>query len=540
MQLKKYQFIKSVFFSCLVMVAGNAFAQKEYNIKTYGAKGDGKTNNAAAIQSAINAAAKAGRGKVVVPSGSFVTGPIRLKSGVTLHVQKGALLSGSTKRLDYGEEAAVALISAQGATNISITGDGTIDGRGREVVEDLIRQLKARKMHDTQWPAKGPREENRPQIITFAGCSNVTVKGVTIKNSAAWVQTYLRCYNVHIDSINVESIAYWNNDGIDIVNSKNVSITNCTINAADDAICLKSEGKVLDSCVNVYVANCRLRSSASAFKIGTGSKGGFRNIVVRNLEVYDTYRSAVALEAVDGGFLENVDVKGIRATNTGNALFIRLGHRNKDETYSRVKNISIADMYVEVPAGKPDKGYPMEGPGLKYPPGFVPSKEKLQSVSPWNHSSRDSTAIPYPHNVFPSSIAGLPNHPVENVSLENIEIVYAGGASKNVNYFSLDSLHLITEAESSYPEFSMFGELPAWGLYVRHVKDLELNNVKIRYTKEDFRTPMIFDDVEGLVLRNIIIPMAKEAPAILLHNVRAWRQDTLTTPFEDNEEIRVQ
>jgi pectate lyase len=533
--------IKKLLFVLLFLAGANtAFSQQTFLITSYGAKADGKTNNAKAIQSAIDAAAKTGAGKVVVPAGTFVTGPLRLQSGVELHLQKGAVLMGSTVRKDYGTGKAVALLSAENATNISLTGAGTIDGRGSLVVENLIELLKAGTMHDKQWPLKAPAEENRPQIITFTACNNVTVIGITLKNSAAWVQTYLRCNNVIINSVTVESVSYWNNDGIDIVNSKNVSITACTINAADDAICLKSEGSIKDSCVNVYVANCKLRSSASAFKMGTGSKGGFRNIRVDGLQVHDTYRSAIALEAVDGGFLENVEIKNVRAMNTGNAILVRLGHRNKDSVYSTVKNIFIANVYVEVPAGKPDKGYPMEGPGLKYPPGFKPAKGVMQSLSPWNHSSRDSGAIPYPHNVFPSSITGLPGHPVENIRLENIEIVYEGGAKKERAFFPADSLTKITEAEASYPEFSMFGELPVWGLYLRHAKDVSMKNITLRYKTDDFRMALIADDVNGLKMEELFIPSYKELPVMILNNVKRYSTNGLRLPVEASKAIKIQ
>lgn len=126
----------------------------------------------------------------------------------------------------------------------SITGSGTIDGRGGEVVNDLLRLLKEGVLRDGQWPVKMPGEANRPHVLLFEECSRVTVKGVTIKNGAGWVQNYTRCNGVSIDSMTVESLSYWNNDGIDVVNSKNVSITHCTINSADDAICLKPEGSV--------------------------------------------------------------------------------------------------------------------------------------------------------------------------------------------------------------------------------------------------------------------------------------------------------
>lgn len=521
--------------------ATNILAQPVYDITNYGAKGDSISDNTLVVQKAIDAAARRGGGKVIVPKGKFVIAPIKLKSGVELLLTKDAVLLGSTKRLDYGAGHAQALISAKGASNIAITGEGVIDGRGAELVQDLIKQLEAGTLQDPDWKVKRPTEHNRPKLVLFEGCTNVVVKGITIQNGSGWIQDYLRCNNVLIDSITVNSTTYWNNDGIDITNSKNVSITNCYVNASDDAVCLKSEGDVLDSCVNVYIANCRLRSSANAVKLGTGSRGGFRNVKVEHIQVWDTYRSAIALEAVDGGFLENVEVRNIHALNTGNALFIRLGHRNKDEKVSRVKNIDISDMYVEVPAGKPDEGYPMEGPLLRYPPGVQPApKGMAQSVSPWGHTRKDSTAIVYQHNVFPASITGLPGHYVENVRMQNIEIVYEGGADKSKALFPWQALDKITEATSSYPEFSMFGELPAWGLYVRHAKDITLKNVTLRYKKADFRVPVIFDDVQKLKLEKLSIPQTVELPALLLNDVKDYELKELSLPDANDQSIIVQ
>ncbi len=504
----------------MVVFASVSSAQQTYNIVKFGAVADGKTNNADAIQKAINLAGKAGGGKVIIPTGKFVTGTIKLISHVELYLKKGAFLLGSVNRLDYGNASAEALISAKNQTHISIIGKGTIDGRGMEVVKNLIPQLQNGTLVDKQFRTKAPEERNRPKIFTFIGCTNVKVKGVTIKNSAAWVQEYRLCDTVLIDRVRVLSNEYWNNDGIDINNSKNVTITNCYINVSDDAICIKSEGEVMGTCENIYIANCTLRSSANAFKIGTGSKGGFKNIKVRNLKIFDTYRSAIAIETVDGAALENIDIDGVKARNTGSAILIRLGHRNTDAKFSTAKNISIANVEVEIPIGKPDKGYPMEGPGLKYPPGTIPVRGEIKSVSPWNNSSIDSKAIPYLHNVFPSSITGLPNHAVQNVKLENIKITYHTTANRTVNYFPLEAFREITEAEKDYPEFSMFGELPVWGFYVRHVNGLTLKNVRVNMKGKDFRTAYLFDDVNNLILEKLSSSGVEEEQDVFFNNVK--------------------
>lgn len=522
-------------------------AQKEYNIINYGAKPDGVTNNVIPIQKAIDDASKAGGGKVLIPRGRFLSGVIHLKSNVELNIHEEAVLLASVDRNDYGPSMkSSAFIVAEDEKNISITGKGLIDGQCDLLIADIYKKLRAGKLQDDEWKEfnpwnqRRPSEKNRPRIIEFLNCDGVTVRNIHLQNSAAWVQNYKNCSNILIDSIHVFSNTFWNNDGIDLTDCKNTRVTNCIINSADDGICLKSEDRN-HYCENIFIGNCKVRSSACAIKLGTASKGGFKKITVRNIEVYDTYRSAVAIETVDGGLLEDVDVRNINAVNTGNAIFIRLGHRNKDSVYSQLRNVYIANVKVKVPKEKPDKGYPMEGPELKYPSNYkVDTTIKYQSVSPWNNSGIDSTAIPYPHNVFPSSITGLPGHYVENVKLENIEIIYEGGASKSINYFPLDSLNSITEATSSYPEFSMFGELPAWGLYVRHVKGLTLKNIQLKFLKQDFRAACVFNDVDRLNLSNVSIPSSKETPVIVLHNVRNKVLGQLKLPLPISKAIKIQ
>ena len=390
------------------------------NVIDFGAKPDTNVMNTIAIQKTINAVAAAGGGIVIIPSGEFRTGNLELKSGVNLHLEPGAVLAGSDKRKDYDTYEKASLIFAKGQKNISITGSGTIDGRGRQLMNDIFKRLEEGTLTDPAWRLTRPGEGTRTNLIYFEECENIVVKNATLKDASSWVTHYERCRNVIIDSIRLESVAYWNNDGIDIVDCRNMRITNSYIDAADDAICLKSARRG-DFCDSIYIANCTFRSSANALKFGTGSIGGFKNVTVRNLTIFNTFRSAIALEAVDGGFLENVDIRDVVATNTGNALIIRLGHRNKDDVYSTVKNIYIGNMKVTVPKGKPDAGYETEGPILMYPPGYTPTPGKIESISPWNYKERSPNVKVYEHNVFPSSISGLPGHPVENVRLENID-----------------------------------------------------------------------------------------------------------------------
>jgi polygalacturonase len=479
-----------------------------YNIEKFGAIGDAETMNTLAIQRAIDKASEEGGGKVIVPQGQFVTGALHLKNNVELHLDKGARLLGSTNRLHYGEDTAFALISANDQHNISITGKGIIDGQGAEVVKDLYKKLRAGRLKDEKWNIKRPGEFSRPELMAFQLCNTISVSGITLKNSAAWVLTFRNSSQIVVDSLTVESSVYWNNDGIDVVNCKDVHISNCNVDCADDAICLKSEGSIKGICENVKVENCTLRSSASGFKIGTGSHGGFKNITVRNLTIYDTYRSAVAIECVDGGFLENIDVRDIKAYHTGNAILIRLGHRNKEGEVGSLKNVYIGNLYAEIPAGKPDIGYPLEGPRQKYQ-----------------------------HNVFPSSLTGIPEQRVENVTLENIEIVYEGGGNKEIAYFDWKNLDDVPENEAGYPEFSMFGELPVWGLYVRHVNGLKMKNITLSTKENDYRPAMAFNDVDSLDIDGLTLLNDSVLPIVLIKNVSVFSHKNILLSNQNSKGI---
>jgi pectate lyase len=496
-------FLKKCILLLLInLVTTGVFAQA-YNVLDYNAKPDGKTINTIAIQNAIDAAHKNGGGKVIFPRGIFLTGTLILKSNVELDIQKNATLLGSTDPKDYpkldlsgtevssktDDNSKLALIWAYKAKNISICGEGTIDGQGRALALTIDSLHHSGIVIDPNY-GKRPSETVRPKIINVLECENIKVENLSILNSSSWVQTYELSENIIIRNLKINSTAYWNNDGINITDSKNVLIEKCDINAADDGITLKSyfPDKFSD---NVVIQNCRIRSSASAVKFGTASYGGFKNVTIKNIEVYDTYRSAVALEAVDGGFIENIEVSNINAINTGNAVFVRLGHR-AGEKPGYVKNVTIKNVRVQVPFGRPDLNYDLRGPALTY---F--------------------------HNIHPMVIAGIPGHDMENISLENIEITYPGRASKAMAYVPLWRLSTIPEDIAGYPEFSKFGELPSYGFYVRHINGITFKNIKLNLEAEDFRPAFVFDDVKNLKIEKVKLPNEKKEQIILYKSTNA-------------------
>lgn len=478
----------------LLFIAQIGLSQKnDFVITQFGAVADTSVLSTKAIQKAIDTCAAQGGGRVIVPKGQFLSGSIRLKTGVELHITEGATLWGSPLHKDYkndNPDGWYGFILANDVQGIGISGKGVIDIQGQKLAQDVIRLWLAGAFPDAIKYDEKLREKNRPderfrpQIIIFKNCKNVKIEDITLKNSASWVQTYWDCDGLTIKNIRVESTAYWNNDGIDLVDCRNTVVSDCYVNAADDAICLKSFDRK-DGCENILIENCTMRSSASAFKLGTSSYGGFRKITARNLTIFDTYRSAIALECVDGGVLEDIDISNVKARNTGNAIFIKLG--NRLSKIGRVQNIKISHLNAEIPIKKPDKGYPIEGP--------------------------IDTLI---YNLLPSSIVGLPNSPIKNVILEDIKLEYGGGGKPEIAHTSLDSLDKIPEQEKAYPEFQMFGELPAWAFYVRHTEGVSFKNVRLVLKEKDYRPAFIFDDVKDLNLNKIKIPKGGGEPPIVL------------------------
>ena len=457
-----------IFLTVILFCAGLQLLAKDYNASMFGVRSNGTTLNTSSIQKGIDYISENGGGRLVFYVGRYLTGTIYLKSNVTIQLEEGAILVGSVNPFDYEMNYNwTALIFALDQQNIGITGKGVIDGQGFEVAYNLVDMIHKGIVND---PLKydRPRETIRPQNIYFRGCRNIVIKDIMLKDPGSWNQQYDQCRNLVIDNITVDSKSYWNNDGVDIVDCDSVVVSNSYFDAADDGICLKSHSADF-ICQNVFVYNNTVRTSANGIKFGTVGRGGFRNIrIVKNL-VFDTYRSALTFAAVDGGIVENIVVDSLRSINTGNVIFLRIGERSGNRK-GRMNNVRISNIYAEVPATKPDAGYNYEGP-----------VEDL------------------PRNISPSSIVGMPDAMIENISLKNIEIHYPGGGNPNYARVGLDELDKVPELAANYPEFSMFKELPAWGFYIRHAKDITFENVRLICEKEDYRTAVVLDDVHKAV-----------------------------------------
>ena len=481
-------------FSILFCICSLQVFAKDYSVKDFGVMGNGKTLNTRSIQAAIDYISVHGGGRLVFGPGNYVTGTIYLKSNVTLHLERGSNILGSLNPFDYDKDPYInwkSLIYAIKQENIAITGHGVINGRGFENAMNTLN-LVHRGLIEDELKYDRVREWNRPENIYFRECKNVKIIGITLKDPASWNQTYDQCVNLLVDSITVDSKSYWNNDGIDIVDCKQVIIRNSNFDAADDAICFKSHDANA-ICEDILVENCTARSSASGLKFGTVSRGGFKNFVIRNLTIYDTYRSAITFAAVDGAIIENILVDGVKSINTGNVIYLRIGDRWSKGKRPIMRNITIKNVYAEVPLTKPDKGYNYEGP--------------IEDL---------------PRNISPASIVGLPEHKIENVTLENIEIIYPGAgnpfyAKRGLTEAELDG---IPNMEAAYPEFSQFKELPAWAFYIRHASNINFKNVTFKAKSFDYRPAIVLDNLDKGSFDNVKFfeENARDKQQIFMHN----------------------
>ena len=453
---------------------------KDYNIVDFGAKSDTTVLSTAAIQQAIDACSKAGGGRVVVPAGNYKTGTLVLRSHVNLYLEQGATLYGSTRLEDYRpmktdyvslrtQTATVQLLYADHVEDVSISGYGTIDGRGRAFKKQ-------------SWNDEGI---TRPHLLRFIQSRDISIEDVTLRNSGCWMQHYLACDRLQIDGIKVFNRNNYNNDALDLDGCHEVVVTGMIADSDDDGITLKSTSPRL--CENIRISDCVVSSHCNAVKLGTETNGGFRNISISGIVVKPSSdqssqffgapskigTSAISLEIVDGGVMENVSVSDFTVEGTESPIFIRLGNRGR--------------------------GYKLRGGD-----GTLSGKgndDTITELIPIDHVGRingvllDNIQIRNAGSMG-CSITGLPGHPVENVTLSNISIHHKGGVT-------LGDLPLINdtikdEKEKEYPEATMWGNLPAKGFFVRHARNVVFQNVQILTEQPDARPDFVRVDTHDL------------------------------------------
>ncbi len=449
----------------------SAPSSQVFDVRRFGATGDGKTKDTASIQKAIDSAFKAGGGVVYLPPGTYLSGGIELKTDVTFHIEAGATLLGSTDIKDYPSHAGPEpgsdandkhLVFARGAENVAITGGGTIDGQGksywvRNPKHDVPPEEEWRDVATLYWKAL-PRPS---PMVEMVECRNVHIENVTLQNSPGWTLRPIACDSVFIQRVKIRNPIYGiNTDGIDPTCSQNVFISDCDINTGDDNICLKSGNPYgpLRVTKNIVVTNCVLSGCCNGFKIGTGTRGGFENITFSNSVIFNNdvplkerMVSGIAVEMVDGGWVDGVLVSNVRLQNIRTPLFIRLGNRGSGQqvkTPGQLRNVVISDVHA---VGA----------------------------------------------ILTSSITGLPGYPAERITLNNVHLeTVEQGKAEWTN-------REIPELPEHYPAARMFGRLPSYGLYIRHVKDIAMSGLRVHSNTEDPRPMLTCDDVQELTMDRI-------------------------------------
>jgi polygalacturonase len=504
-------------------------AASGFDVRAFGALGDGATVDSAAINAAIEAAAQAGGGTVRFPPGRYLSFSIRLRSNVALVLEAGCTLIAADSAADAADDRGQydpfepnpwdafqdfghshwhnSLIWGEGHENVSITGPGRIWGRGlTRSGPGANRPLKPGDMPSSLGQADPTAERTRTGAVFGAGMAGKGNKAIALKNCRNVLLrdfSMLKCGHfavlaTGVDNLTIDNLAVdTDRDGFDIDCCRQVRIANCAVNTPnDDAICLKSSfalGKVRFT-EHVTITGCQVsgfdlgtyldgsfqttqveapdkEGVCGRIKLGTESNGGFRNIAIANC-VFEHCRG-LAIESVDGAVIEDVTVDNLAMRDlTTSPLFIRLGRR------------------MRAPEGTP--------------------------VGAIRRINISNVVVSRANAPYASIVAGLPEAPVEDVRISNFTVVHGGGGR------AADAQRQVPEHADHYPEPSMFGVTPAYGLYVRHARNLDVHHADLRSASREGRPPVVLHDVDGATFDHVRFAYDAAAPTFALQDVRGF------------------
>jgi hypothetical protein len=466
-----------------------------FQVRDFGATGNGKTLDTRSLNAAIEACHAAGGGMVYVPPGVYLSGTVVLRSNVTLYLEAGATLLGSKDVQDYspqpgppalGDANQKHLIFARDAENIGLAGPGRIDGQGPAFWTPSGRRTPApqdgwRDVATYDWK---PLDRPSP-MLEFVGCRHLRIERVRIENAPGWTLRPINCDDVVIQGVVIKNpVIGPNTDGIDLTGCQNVFISDCHIDTGDDAICLKSEnpyGTEARLSRNITITNCVLTCCCNGLKFGTATRGAFENItfsncVIANEDVALNARviAGVALEMVDGGRLEGVVISNVRMQRVRTPIFLRRGirHPAPDGSAGSLRGVMIENVHAT-------------------------------------------------GSILTSSVTGLPGFDVEDVTFAGIRIDSdEAGLEEWVN-------REIPEIPKAYPEARMFGRLPSYGFYCRHVTGLRMRDITLAGAPGEERPALVCDDVKGLDVSGLrTVSVASRQPVVkLIHTRGAWLRD---------------
>ncbi len=465
-----------------------------FNIKSFGATGDGKTLDSPSMNKAIAACAEAGGGTVYVPAGTYLCGSIHLSNNIHLYLDAGSTILGAPQKADaydftepwegiaYQDGGHTyfhnSLIWGENLTNIFITGPGMINGGGLVKSDGVLDRMSGFSI----WDKPDSKRPDLPPVrlgnkaVALKLCRNVILRDFTIYKGGHFAILATGCDGMTVDNVTMDT----DRDGIDIDCCRNTTVSNCRINSPfDDGLCPKSTFALKKNVIteNLTIANCQVsgfemgtmldgtmkpsRVKNGRIKFGTEASGGFRNVTVANC----TFRGCrgLALEEVDGGIMENITINNITMMDVAAyPIYITTGKRNRGGALngpSRARNILISNV-------------------------IATGVEPMSGIQ----------------------ITGLPEQPMEGIRLENIRIVFNGGGTKE------QAEKMPKELGKGYPEPGKVGTMPSYGLFARHVRDLELANIRFSFDKEELRPALTCFDVDGLEIDNFKAQTAEGVP----------------------------
>lgn len=462
-------------FAALVLALMPAFAFADFNVRDYGAKGDGKTLDSPAIDKAIEACVKQGGGKVVLPAGTYLSGSIHMKSNVELHLQSGCVILTAPQSMGAYDKSETfgfpeyqdgghtyfhnSLIWAEGQENISITGHGMIDGLG-------LTKKDTEKGGKVQGGSIGAGDK----AIAFKQCKNILIRDVTIYRGGHFAIIVTGCERGTIDNVTIDT----NRDGIDIDCCKYITLTNCKVNTPnDDAIVLKSSYALKRAvpCEHILVTNCivtgyklgtfldgtyvpeKVNWVCGRIKLGTESNGGYRDITISNCTCM--YSSGLAFEEVDQGLMDNIVVTNIALKHVHHyPIYITTGCRNRG-------------------------------------PKEVTEPSRGQNIMISNVQALDCDSL------AGIIITGMENAPLKNISLSNIFVEYRGGGTADM------AQKKYREQGTNYPEPRWAGPTPSYGLFARHIDGLKLRDITFALKKDDGRPAVMLENVKNLDMKDV-------------------------------------
>ena len=446
-----------------------------YNIRDFGAKGDGSTLDTAAVQSAIDACNKDLGGTVLVPAGRFVIGTVELKSNVTLHIAAQGVLLGSADGRQYHAADAipltgdstlndgnVGLLFAVQAEHITIEGQGAIDGQGAQFRSPAKGVL----------PPAGITGSHRPYHLLFYQCRNLVVRDLSLVKSAFHSIRVIQCDFVKMEGLHIHNRVIHNNDGFHFISSRYVHISNCDIQCQDDACAL------FGSCQFITVTNCSFSTRWSVFRFGGGEA---ENITVSNCLIYETYGCPVKMRCGPGSRFENISFSNIVMKDVTGPISIGVGPQ------------------------RPQADTPKQAPGILRNISF--SGIHATVVKPVQLRDTEFTSNYNPGEIYSCIVLnGVDEGLLENISFNDVHVHFPGGGTAE---------HAaVRDVPKIAGEYFQLGILPAYGLYARNVKGLTLHNIRFTMASPDYRPVVIFDHVEDAAVNGLSAQGVKGAESL--------------------------